>query len=147
MTELAGNGRAVHLSPRTLEIFSRRPVDMPDGYYQMWDGLIEGMQRESLGVPNQTLTHMMIERVATLYTRVRILEDGGAADSEAAVKLWLSLAESMGKLLERHQAKPEQRFMSGVKAAITAAMRKVNPATPVREFIPVLVEELRQYDI
>lgn len=124
-----------------------RPKDLPDDYFSMWDRLLEGMQRDALGAPNATLTGMVIERVATLYTRLRLVEDGGSRDTDAATKLWRDMAATMSAMLEKHQASPEQRYMSGVKAAITSALQQVGRDATVGELLPVLVEELRQYDV
>jgi hypothetical protein len=141
------NGRPhFPVSTRADAVFTH-PKDLPDEYYRMWDSLIEGMQRDALGAPNATLTGMIIERVATLYTRLRLVEDGGARDTESATKLWRDMASTMSAMLEKHQASPEQRYMSGVKAAITAALQQVGRDATVAELLPVLVDELRQYDV
>lgn len=142
------NGRPPHLPASTrADAAFVRPQDLPDEYYSMWDALIEGMRRDALGAPNSTLTGMIIERVATLYTRLRLVEDGGSRDTESATKLWRDMASTMGSMLEKHQASPEQRYMSGVKAAITSALQKVGRDASVSELLPVLVEELRAFDV
>lgn len=135
-------------SKRLEPVFSR-PQDLPEHWYEMWDGLVTDMRREAQALPMNTMMSLLVERTATMYVKIRLMEAGGGHGEEVntAQKLWLQYMSEFSRQLRLLDQTPEQRFISGVKAAITAALRKVGPDATVKDLLPVLTHELREYDV
>jgi hypothetical protein len=132
-------------------VFSKRPQDLPREWYDMWDALVADMRRESAALPMNTMMTLLIERVATMYTLVRMEEDKTTSvdweQLRGMQKLWLNFMTEFSTQLHRNSQTPEQRFMASFKAAVTAAVRRVGPEATVRELMPVLAEELNDFDV
>lgn len=127
-----------------------RPEHLPEQWYEMWDQLVSDMRRESESLPMNTMMLLMIERIATLYVKVRQSEDENAYDQEMLNdlnKLWLRMCNELGTQLHRHSQTPEQRFIAGLKSALNSAARTAGPDCLLRDFMPILAEHLREYDI
>ena len=128
-----------------------KPQDLPDNWFEMWESLITDMRREAQALPLKTAQLILIERLATLYVRVRMLEESPrAADWEQVRdfnRLIIRLGGEIAAQINRHSMTPEQRFVGQFKAAINAAMKEVGPDATVRELLPVLADHLREYDL
>jgi hypothetical protein len=131
-------------------VFSKRPQDLPQEWYDMWDALVADMRRESAALPMNTMMTLLIERVATMYVLVRKSEDITETDWEqlrGMQKLFLNFMTEFSTQLHRNSQTPDQRFMAAFKAAVTAAVRRVGPDATVRELMPILAEELNDFDV
>lgn len=127
-----------------------RPQELPDDWYRVWDSLIEDMRRESQALPMNTMMMLLIERIATMYVNVRRQEAANALDAEdlrELNKLWLRMMNEFSTQLHRHSQTPEQRFVAGFKAALNSALRKAGPDATVRHLMPILAEELQEYNV
>lgn len=127
-----------------------RPQDFPDNWYEIWEALVADMRRESQALPMSTMMALLVERIATMYINVRRLEGPDGADWEQLremQKLWLDFNKEFAAQLHRNSQTPEQRYVAGFKAAVNAAVRRAGPEATVRELLPVLAEELRDYDV
>jgi hypothetical protein len=117
----------------------------------MWDALVADMRRESAALPMNTMMTLLIERVATMYTLVRMEEDKTTSvdweQLRGMQKLWLNFMTEFSTQLHRNSQTPEQRFMASFKAAVTAAVRRVGPEATVRQLMPILAEELNDFDV
>ncbi len=131
-------------------VFAKRPQDLPDEWYTLWDALVADMRKESAALPMNTMMTLLIERVATMYTLVRMEEDRDRVDWDQMremQKLWLNFMTEFSTQLHRNSQSPDARFLAAFKAAVTAAVRKVGPDATVRELMPVLAEELSEFDV
>jgi hypothetical protein len=131
-------------------VFSKRPQDLPREWYATWDALVTDMRKESAALPMNTMMTLLLERIATSYVMARIHEDADDIDLEqqrSMQKLWLNFVSEFSTQLHRNSQTPEQRFMAAFKAAVTTAVRKVGPDATVRELLPVLAEELNEFDV
>jgi hypothetical protein len=127
-----------------------RPQQLPDEWYRMWDGIVTDMRRESEALPMTTMMTLLIERIATMYVQVRRQEAANALDVEQLEmlnKLWLRFTTEFSTQLHRNSQTPEQRFVAGFKAAMNAALRRAGPDSTVRELMPILAEELAEYNV
>jgi len=127
-----------------------RPQDLSEDWYLRWEGLVTDMRRESAALPMNTMMTLLIERIATMYVQVRRQEDAKALDWEqlrGMQKLFLNFMTEFSTQLHRNSQTPEQRFVAGFKAAVNAAVRQAGPEATVRELLPILAEELREYDV
>jgi hypothetical protein len=131
-------------------VFKTRPQDLPEQWYGMWDALVGDMRKESAALPMSTMMTLLLERIATSYVMVRQHEDADDTDWEqlrGMQKLWLQFVTEFSTQLHRNSQTPEQRFLAAFKAAVTSAVRKVGPDATVRELMPVLAEELNEFDV
>jgi hypothetical protein len=131
-------------------VFSQRPQDLPEQWYAMWDGLIADMRRESQALPMNTMMSLLVERIATMYVMTRQREDAGETDWDQLKemqKLWLNFMSEFAAQLHRNSQTPEDRFVARFKAALTAAARRAGPDATVRDLMPILAEELREFDV
>jgi hypothetical protein len=131
-------------------IFSKRPQDFPAADFKMWNGLITDMRRESAALPMNTMMTLLIERIATMYVLIRQREadkDSNLEDLRSQQKLFLNFMTEFSTQLHRNSQSPEQRFLSAFKAAVNTAVRRAGPEATVRELMPILAEELREFDV
>lgn len=127
-----------------------RPQALPEEWYRVWEQLVSDMRRESQALPMSTMMALLVERIATMYVQVRMLEGKEGTDWEylrTMQHLWMKFMTEFATQLHRNSQTPEQRFAAGFRAAVNSAMRKVGPDATVRELLPVLAEELEPYDI
>jgi hypothetical protein len=128
-----------------------RPQDLPDEWYGIWESLVTDMRKESQALPMNTMMALLVERIATTYVQVRMLEGGEkGADLEYLREiqaLWLKFVKEFAVQLHRNSQTPEARFVASFKAAVNTAVRKAGPDSTVRDLLPILAEELSAYDI
>lgn len=141
---------AGRVTTRGREAIFARPQELPDDWYQLWENLVTDMRRESEALPMNTMMALLIERIATMYVHVRRQEAANALDAEdmrELNRLWLRFMTEFATQLHRHSQTPEQRFVAGFKAAVNAAVRKVGRHATVEQLLPVLAEELQEYNV
>jgi hypothetical protein len=131
-------------------VFSKRPQDLPPAWYAMWDGLVTDMRRESQALPMNTMMSLLVERIATMYVMTRVREDAKDTDWDQLKemqKLWLNFMTEFAAQLHRNSQTPEERFVARFKASLTSAARIAGPDATVRELMPILADELREFDV
>lgn len=126
-----------------------RPQDLPEDWYQLWEGLVTDMRRESQSLPMNTMMALLVERIATMYVQVRMQEGtpAGAEYLQDLQALWLKMVKEFAVQLHRNSQTPEQRFVAGFKAAVSTAARKAGQNCTVRDFLPILAQELEAYGV
>jgi len=108
------------------------------------------MRRESQALPMNTMMALLMERIATTYVQVRMLEGTKQVDREYLREiqaLWLKFVKEFAVQLHRNSQTPEARYIASFKAAVNTAVRKAGPDCMVRDLLPILAEELSAYDV
>lgn len=132
------------------EMVFARPQALPEDWYRVWEQLVSDMRRESQALPMSTMMALLVERIATMYVQVRMEEGARKSDWEylrSVQALWLKFMTEFATQLHRHSQSPEQRFVAGFKAAVNSAVRRAGPEATVRELLPILAEELEEFDV
>ena len=142
--------RQITVTGSSRESVFTRPQDLPDEWYTIWENLVTDMRRESQALPMNTMMALLVERIATMYVQVRMQEGSGPDDLEylrSLQGLWLKFVKEFSVQLHRNSQTPEQRFVAGFKAAVSTAARKAGPSATVRDFLPILAQELEAYGV
>jgi hypothetical protein len=132
------------------EMVFARPEALPEDWYRVWEQLVSDMRRESQALPMSTMMALLVERIATMYVQVRMLEGERGTDWEylrTMQMLWLKFMTEFATQLHRNSQTPEQRFVAGFKAALNSAAREAGPDMKLRDFMPILAQSLESFDV
>ncbi len=115
--------------------------DLPESIGEPWRALFEHLvarvRRETEHLPLNTLVQLQIERMLTLYVKIKLREslpgdNGGYADTRAAqedTKLWLSMADSLNSQVFRMKAADKKavrdEVMGQLKPVLAEFIQKI----------------------
>lgn len=133
------------------ELIFARPQDLPEDWYVVWERLVSDMGREAQALPMSTMMSLLVERIATLYVKLRMEEGSGNSIDWELWKvfhsLWLKMHSEFSTQVHRSSQTPEQRFVASFKAAFNAAVREAGPDMTLRDFMPLLAQALEEFDV